>query len=523
MYQILPNAEVAADYIPFDVTPSYSQEVLAIFDQDEASPGDSVNLAIQTEGSSAVIVTAVDKSVFILAENRLNLEQVFAALESLYMNPQAELHEVTLYPSFTTRGAADTFEDAGVVVLSSGNVPAGQEYETNNTKAGGIWGFFRDMLGGEVQVADGMMPPMAASPETTTNGGLAEVQRIRQYFPETWLYQKVITDDNGRATLELTVPDSITTWMLRAVAVSQENGLGVAETKITAFQPFFMKLDLPYSAIRGEEFPVSVAVYNYLDEEQTVVIDFEDAGWFELLDDAQQTITIPAGEVGSVSFTIRPLGLGYNDLKVSARSAQAADALVQPLLIEPEGVPREFVENLVLSEGAEITLDTSIPEDAVAESGRAYLTLTGSYLTQTIEGLDSLIQMPFGCGEQNMIVFAPDLYIARYLDESGQMKPEIMAKLDKMMVTGYQRELPYRRTDGSFSAFGMSDEEGSLWLTAFVLKSFAQADGLIYIDGQVLDEAAAWIKSHQLADGSFERWALCTTRRCWAACRARTP
>ena len=153
----------------------------------------------------------------------------------------------------------------------------------------------------------------------------------------------------------------------------------------------------------------------------------------------------------------------------------------------------DMQDNLVLAEGANKTLDTTIPDDAVADSGRVYLTLTGSYLTQTLSGLESLIQMPYGCGEQNMLNFAPDVYIAKYLKESGQLKPEVMAKAELLMVTGYQRELTYRRSDGSFSAFGEQDDVGSLWLTAFVLKSFAQAQGLIYIDQSVLDEARAWI------------------------------
>ena len=112
--------------------------------------------------------------------------------------------------------------------------------------------------------------------------------------------------------------------------------------------------------------------------------------------------------------------------------------------------------------------------------------------------------MPFGCGEQNMIVFAPDAYITKYLQESGQLKPEIMAKAEKLMITGYQRQLTYRRNDGSFSAFGQSDDEGSLFLTAFVLKSFAQAKELIFIDDAILDEAMDWLRSHQNSDGSFE-------------------
>jgi CD109 antigen len=79
-----------------------------------------------------------------------------------------------------------------------------------------------------------------------------------------------------------------------------------------------------------------------------------------------------------------------------------------------------------------------------------------------------------------------------------------MAKAEKLMITGYQRELTYQRSDGSFSAFGQSDNEGSLWLTAFVLKSFSQATDLMYIDESVLDQAKNWITAHQNQDGSFD-------------------
>ena len=151
-----------------------------------------------------------------------------------------------------------------------------------------------------------------------------------------------------------------------------------------------------------------------------------------------------------------------------------------------------------------IPVRRGLPFDAIDGSGRAYVALTGSFLTQTIKGLDQLLRMPFGCGEQNMILFAPNVYIARYLKETGQLKPEIMAKAEHLMTVGYQRELTYRRADGSFSAFGDRDDEGSLWLTAFVLKTFAEAKALMYIDQSVIDAAAAWIESHQLSDGSFE-------------------
>ncbi len=498
VYQILPNSEVAADYIPFQVIPEYPHDVTVEFSKEEAGPGTEVDINLTTEGEARVGIAVVDKSVFILAENRLNLQQVFDELEKLYMKPQVELHEVSIYPTITTRGAKDVFEDAGVIVLSNKLIPEGKEYESES----------RDLAMKGMAVEEAAMEVEEAVPAPVVgdagDGALAEVQRVRQFFPETWLWQTVATDTDGLASLTVTVPDTITTWMLRAIAISREKGLGIGEDQLRAFQPFFLKIDLPYSAIRSEEFPVQVAIYNYLDEPQSVQVEIEEADWFDLLDETVQTVEIAANDIGGASFMIRPTGLGIKEIKVTARSQQAADAMIKTISIEPEGVSREVVDNLTLSDGEHRTISTMVPFDAVLSSGRAYLTVTSSYLTQTIEGLEELIQMPFGCGEQNMITLAPDIFITRYLQESGQVKPEIMARAEKLMITGYQKQLTYRRNDGSFSAFGQSDDEGSLWLTAFVLKSFAQARDLMYIDDSVLNEARTWIKGHQNQDGSFD-------------------
>jgi len=514
VYQILPNAEVAADYLPFKVEENYPQQVIAQFSKEEAKPAEEIQLNIETDGQAKVGIAAVDKSVFILAENRLNLQQVFDELERLYMEPQAEIHEISFYPSYTVPGAQDTFRNAGVVVMTNKQVPQSREYRVEKTE--GIISRIVRFFGigekaavmeeaGEMAVVERAeaVPAAQAPKEDTGAGELAEVQRVRQFFPETWLWTDLETDVSGKATEQLTVPDSISTWMLRAVAISKEKGLGVAEDSLRVFQPFFLTIDLPYSVIRSEEFPVQVAVYNYLDTSQQVQVDIEASDWFELLDDTTKTIDIAANDIGGVEFMIRPTKVGIKDVKITARSTQMADAVIKTVIIEPEGVLREIIDNITLAGGITRTIDTAIPDVVVSDSGRAYIAITSSFLTQTIDGLDSLLKMPFGCGEQNMIVFAPDVYITKYLQSSGQLKPEIMAKAEKLMITGYQRELTYRRADGSFSAFGMNDDSGSLWLTAFVLKCFSQAKGLLYIDDNVLDTAANWITSHQNADGSF--------------------
>ena len=161
----------------------------------------------------------------------------------------------------------------------------------------------------------------------------------------------------------------------------------------------------------------------------------------------------------------------------------------------------------------------------------------------TMNGLENLLRLPTGCGEQNMLNFAPAVYVARYLDTVGQLNAEIRKKCLRFMQTGkkivdplpcsrnacsdvlpgYQREMTYQRADGSYSAFGGSDSCGSMWyvflrkffgivlypllsrLTAFVVRSFGQADGLIgmSIDSNVQQEAIDFILARQSMDGSF--------------------
>ena len=69
----------------------------------------------------------------------------------------------------------------------------------------------------------------------------------------------------GNKTLQVTVPDTITTWVANGFAISAKTGLGISNTAtIKIFQPFFVQMTLPYSVIRGEEIPVTVTVFNYL-------------------------------------------------------------------------------------------------------------------------------------------------------------------------------------------------------------------------------------------------------------------
>ncbi|KAM6962537.1 C3 and PZP-like alpha-2-macroglobulin domain-containing protein 8 [Aplochiton taeniatus] len=144
-----------------------------------------------------------------------------------------------------------------------------------------------------------------------------------------------------------------------------------------------------------------------------------------------------------------------------------------------------------------------VPHNAVPGSESATASMIGDVMGPTLNNLDKLLRLPFGCGEQNMIHFAPNVFVLKYLQKTQQLSTEVETEATDYLLQGYQRQLTYKRQDGSYSAFGERDSSGSMWLTAFVLKSFAQSRGFIYIDPEELRAAKSWLITHQRDEGSF--------------------
>ena len=71
--------------------------------------------------------------------------------------------------------------------------------------------------------------------------------------------------------MDATIPDTISTWVMQAVAINNQTGLGLATPlKIVVYQDFFIYLKMPYSVKRGEQISLLATVFNYYKEEMRV-------------------------------------------------------------------------------------------------------------------------------------------------------------------------------------------------------------------------------------------------------------
>lgn len=73
----------------------------------------------------------------------------------------------------------------------------------------------------------------------------------------------------------MTIPESITTWSLTGISFSHLSGIGISNTNFDVALPFFIQLNLPYSAKRGEGIVINILIFNYLNDTQDVDFVFE--------------------------------------------------------------------------------------------------------------------------------------------------------------------------------------------------------------------------------------------------------
>lgn len=57
---------------------------------------------------------------------------------------------------------------------------------------------------------------------------------------------------------------------------------------------------------------------------------------------------------------------------------------------------------------------------------------------RAMKNLDSLLAMPYGCGEQNMVLFAPNIFILNYLKSTSQLTTEILERAKRFLESGEQ-------------------------------------------------------------------------------------
>ncbi|NWX90083.1 OVOS protein, partial [Nothoprocta pentlandii] len=539
VYTLHPAKELIADSVRFPVEKCFKHKVQLQFSQKQLLSASNVSLVIEAAANSFCAVRAVDQSVLLLkSETELSAETVYNLhpLQDLqgYIFNELNLEDDPQDPCVSS----DSIFHNGLYYtpVMSGLGPDVSQFLRDM----GIKFFTNSRVRQPVVCAGETIRPQpyflnvgftASTHNVKSSADIAREERgkrliletIREFFPETWIWDIVLINSTGKASIPYTVPDTITEWKANAFCVEGLVGFGISvPVTLTAFQPFFVDLTLPYSIIRGEEFLLRANVFSYFNHCLKIDVFLSDSLNYEakLLSPendgcvcAKKRKTyvwnIFPKEIGDVLFSITAKtrdGATCGDKAVRNISIDYKDTQIRTLLVEPEGIRKEETQSsLICTKNEMVSHDVALhlPPNMVKGSASASFSVVGDIMGTAMQNVHQLLRMPFGCGEQNMVLFAPNIYVLDYLNKTEQLSEEVKSKAIGYLVSGYQKQLSYKHPDGSYSIFGTRDKEGNTWLTAFVYKSFAQANRFIYIDANVQAQTLMWLASKQKPDGCF--------------------
>lgn len=388
-----------------------------------------------------------------------------------------------------------------------GGMGGGGDMELQATDA------LRSFAEGEADLA---MEPMAASAEEALGLEKAESQpgttpiRIRSDFnPLATFAPEVRTDQSGRASIRVTVPDNLTRYRIMVVAVdSKGNQFGTAESNLTARLPLMVRPSAPRFLNFGDQFELPVVLQNQTDEAMTVDVAIE-SGNLILTRDVGLRIEVPAHNRVEVRFPAQTDRAGTARYQIAAVSGDYADAASGEMPVYTPATTEAFATYGVIDEGA-IAQPVSQPEGVFPQYGGLEIQTSSTAVQALTDAVLYLVAYPFECSEQ---LASRVLGIAALRDVLTAFEAEGLpeaAEIEAAVVRDIERLTQLQNWDGGFP-YWRRGQESIPYNTIHVAHALARAEAKGYeVPQQMRGSVLAYLRD---IESYYPHWYSEYTRR----------
>jgi uncharacterized protein YfaS (alpha-2-macroglobulin family) len=284
--------------------------------------------------------------------------------------------------------------------------------------------------------------PMLA---TTLSAGEPEEgqgRSVRQWFPDTLYYAgHVRTGPDGKAELEIEMPDTLTAWRITARAVSGPDRFGQATSTLLTRKGVSIRLEAPRFYTERDEGIVSTIVQNNLglEAEFNVTLNVGTGG---------RKLKVPAHGMGRLDWAVRAASAGTMTLRAEASAELGSDAVEISVPVRAHGTPYRSVFSASVADAwhQEIVVG---PGDA-KDSASLDITVTSTGISAVLESLPFLAGYPYGCVEQTMSRFLPSVVASEALRRSGARNEALDRELPDMVTKGLHRLYGFQHEDGGW-------------------------------------------------------------------------
>jgi len=313
---------------------------------------------------------------------------------------------------------------------------------------------------------------------------------------------EIATDAGGNGNFAFTLPDNITGWDLDLVAADAIDRVGSARSSFISRKDLFIRSVTPTVLYERDEVVVSATAHNLLGTKAEAEAHLRIQNG-ELLTKAEQKVTIPAQGESLLFWRVRAAKVGNAELEFSLRGAEN-DTEIQTIEVKP--FARRQAQNHagpLAGKDTPITREFALPDDVWFDDGAAAAKGTRGGLTVRVSpslvglvenSLRYLVDYPYGCVEQTLSRFIPNLLVQRLLDEYPFRDPYLREALPEMAAIGLDRLRAMQNQDGSWGWFG--GDEPDIFMTAYAVYglSLAAKNGYWSETEAMLESGAACLR-----------------------------
>ncbi|MBZ5546170.1 MAG: alpha-2-macroglobulin, partial [Acidobacteriia bacterium] len=298
--------------------------------------------------------------------------------------------------------------------------------------------------------------------------------KVRKYFPDTTYWAPtVVTNASGKARASFTFPDSLTTWRATVRAVSKNTLVGQVIQKVITRKNLILRLEIPRFFTQGDTATVTGIVHNYLESDKTARLSLAAEG-VEVEGEAERSVTVPKNGEAVVTWTVRGPKIGEAKFLSKALTDEESDALELTAPVHPWGLQLSgALSGSISAEKAEVVEKLAIPADVNPQATTLRIDLAPSVAGTLMSALDFLATYPYGCVEQTMSSFLPNILVTKAVKELGLTPPGESVELEKKIAAGLQRLYQFQHEDGGWGWW--ETDETHPFMTAYVVAGLAQA------------------------------------------------
>ena len=308
------------------------------------------------------------------------------------------------------------------------------------------------------------------------NEGQYAEPTIRKDFKDTTFWQPdIVTGADGKATVDVPLPDNLTTWRATVRGVTADTRVGSAILKFIARKNLILRLETPRFLTEGDNVTLSAIVHNYLDSAKAVQISIDVTG-ARLLNAASTRVTIAKQGEHRIDWRVAADQIGEVKLLAKAETGPGgeSDAVEIPLEVVPHGLKQTVGGATTLSgDSEEKTLALNLPSDAHAEARSLRIEASPSVAGTLFGALDYLTAYPYGCTEQTMSSFLPNVIVTQALKDIKSTSIRGSNDLAAKVQRGMDRLHGFQHSDGGWGWW--KDDKSDPFMTAYVVDGLTLA------------------------------------------------